>query len=234
MPDPISVLMRARLLLPALVVAMVACSTPTPLPEAAPWHAVPIPGKRMTAYVADTKDGRRAIRAEAEASASLWRRKVDLPAERLTDVHWSWWVDEASPGADLTDADHSDAPARVVFAFDGDRSRLPQRTRLMFDLARALTGEEPPYATLMYVWSDTLPVGTMVKSHRSDRVRKIVLDSGTASMRRWRDHRRNVAADFERVFGERPGRLIGVALMTDADNTGTHARAWYGAVDLPR
>jgi hypothetical protein len=223
----------ARLLLVVLTASSVACSTPAPapLPGDAAWHALSIPGKRVTRYAADVKDGRTAIRADAQASASLWRRKVDLPANQLADVRWSWWVDDAIPGADLTDADHSDAPARVVFAFDGDRARLSQRTRMMFELARTLTGEEPPFATLMYVWSSQLPVGTIVKSHRSDRVRKIVVDSGVHSLRRWRDLRRNVAADFELAFGEPPGRLIGIALMTDADNTGAQAQAWYGPIE---
>jgi len=227
--------MYPRLLLAAVVVGMAACSTP-PAPEggAATWHAVTIPGKRVTRYVEESKGGRRAIRADADASASLWRRKLDLAGERLSDVRWSWWIDAPIPGADLTEADHSDSPARIVFAFDGDSSRLPQRTRMVFELARTLSGEAPPYATLMYVWSSELPVETMVKSHRSDRIRKIVIDSGPASLGHWREHRRNVAADFERAFGEPPGRMIGVALMTDADNTGARARAWYGPLELPR
>jgi len=224
--------MRARLFLAAVVAVLAACST-LPAIDSASWHAVGLPGKRVTNYSPDVKDGRRAIRAEADASASLWRRKVDIPADRLTDVTWSWWVDDAIPAADLHDADRSDSPARMIFAFDGDHARLSQRSRMMFELARTLTGESPPYATLMYVWSHNLPVGTMVQSHRSERVRKIVLDGGSASLRHWREHRRNVAQDFERVFGEAPGRLIGVAVMTDADNTGARARAWYGSIELP-
>lgn len=229
--------MRISALLATLVLLLVTACASVPEPQAVvppDWHAVSIPGKRLTSYRQEFKDGRSAIRAEAIASASLWRRKFDLGPEALTDVQWSWWIDSAIPGADLNEAEQSDSPVRVVFAFDGDRSRLSQRTRVMFELARTLSGEEPPYATLMYVWSRDLPVGTMVPSHRSDRVRKIVLDSGEGSLRRWREHRRNVAADFERVFGEPPGRLLGVALMTDADNTGSRALAWYGPIEWRR
>jgi Protein of unknown function (DUF3047) len=226
--------LHLRFLLAAALAGLAGCATP-PSPEAGPlWHPVTIPGKRLTNYVEDIKGGRRALRADADASASLWRRKVDIRGDKLTDVRWSWWIDGSIPGADLTEADQSDSPARIVMAFDGDRARLPQRTRMMFELARTLSGEEPPYASLMYVWSSTLPVGTVVKSHRSDRIRKIVIDSGPASLGRWREHRRNVAEDFERAFGEPPGRMIGVALMTDADNTGAQARAWYGPIELPR
>jgi hypothetical protein len=103
---------------------------------------------------------------------------------------------------------------------------------MMLDLAEALTGEKPPYATLMYVWDAQAPVGTVIVNPRSDRIRKIVVDSGAAQLRRWREHRRDLAADFRLAFGEAPGTLLSVALMTDSDNTRSQALSWYGPVVL--
>ncbi|MDP1069050.1 DUF3047 domain-containing protein, partial [Klebsiella pneumoniae] len=85
---------------------------------------------------------------------------------------------------------------------------------------------------LMYVWDSALPVGTVVINPRSDRIRKIVVDSGPAELRRWRDHRRDLAADFRLAFGEEPGPLTSIAVMTDSDNSRASARAWYGPVEL--
>jgi hypothetical protein len=141
-------------------------------------------------------------------------------------------VDAPISGASLADAERSDSPARVVFAFDGDHSRLSARDRMMFDLARTLTGEAPPYATLMYVWGNEAPVESLLRSGRTDRVRKIVVDTGTNGTRQWRDYRRNLVADFERAFGEAPGRLVSVAYMTDGDNTRSNVKTWYGPIDL--
>jgi hypothetical protein len=62
--------------------------------------------------------------------------------------------------------------------------------------------------------------------------RKIVVDTGSADTRRWREHRRSIVADYVRAFGEPPGRLIGVGVMTDADNTRARALAWYGRITL--
>jgi hypothetical protein len=75
-------------------------------------------------------------------------------------------------------------------------------------------------------------VGSVVVNPRTDRVRKIVLDSGPAELGRWREHRRELAEDFRRAFGEEPGRLVGIAVMTDGDNTRTRSHAWYGAIEL--
>ena len=39
-------------------------------------------------------------------------------------------------------------------------------------------------------------------------------------------------ADFELAFGEAPGALLGIAVMTDSDNTQSTAQAWYGDIAL--
>jgi hypothetical protein len=173
-----------------------------------------------------------AVHARAQGSASMWRRKMDVPAERLGQARWAWRVDRLNPQASIADADVEDAVARVIFAFDGDRSRLSARNRAMFDLAQALTGEPPPYATLMYVWETRKPLGSVVVNPRSDRIRKLVVDSGPEHLGTWRVHQRNLVADYERAFGEKPGPLMAIGKMTDADNTRASAEAWYGAIEL--
>ncbi len=134
--------------------------------------------------------------------------------------------------ADLAQADASDSPVRIVLAFEGDQGRLSARNRMLFDLAQALTGEPPPYATLMYVWDNRAEPESILHSHRTDRIRKIVVESGAAHVGQWRQYQRDVLADYRRAFGEEPGALIGIALMTDADNTASRATGDYGEVRL--
>ena len=227
--------MIARSLFAAAALALAACTTPVTTPEtvlAGQWHDVPLPGKDSTRYKWEHKDGRAAWCATSERSASMWRRHVDVPAARIGGVSFSWWVQDLIANASVAEAHLEDAPARVMFAFGGDIGSLPARTRLMFDLAEALTGERPPFATLMYVWDATAPVGSVIHNPRSDRIRKIVVDSGPTQLRRWRNHQRDLAADFRLAFGETPGPLTAIALMTDSDNTKSSALSWYGAVDL--
>jgi hypothetical protein len=219
----------------ALAVLLAACASNPPATDGsslAGWQPVALPGKASTQYSATHKDGREVVAARSERSASMLRKRVDVAPERLGDISFSWWVQELISDSSVADIDREDAPARVMFGFAGDIGTLPARTRMMFDLAQALTGEQPPYATLMYVWDATAPVGTVIVNPRSDRIRKIVVDSGPMKLKSWRDHRRNLAADFRLAFGEEPGTLQSIALMTDSDNTRSQARAWYGAVTL--
>ncbi len=229
--------MKLHLLLPALALALCGCASLAPeaalqAPVTEDWHAVSLPGKAATHYEAAQKDGRWATAAHSERSASMWRRKLHRAPGQIAGVRFSWWVQDVIAEASVADASREDAPARVMFGFGGDLATLPMRTRMMFDLAEALTGEKPPYATLMYVWDAKAPVGTVIINPRSDRIRKIVVDSGPGQLRRWREHQRDLAADFRLAFGEPPGPLQSVALMTDSDNTQSQATSWYGPISV--
>lgn len=217
---------------------LAACQhAPVPVPAAASsarwtdaWQPFVLPGKTATLYSAGFADGRWVLHAQSERSASMYRRPLRIEADRLGEVSFSWKVPSLLTDADVRESETGDAVVRVMLAFDGDPSRLSARTRLMFDLMQSLGGEAPPFATLMYVWDSQAEVNSVVLNKRSDRVRKIVLESGPAHLGQWRSYQRDVRADYRRAFGEDPGALIGVAVMTDSDNTRSRAEAWYGEI----
>ena len=89
-----------------------------------------------------------------------------------------------------------------------------------------------PYATLMYVWCNHDPLEGVLVNTRTDRVRKIVMESGPGNLHRWLEYERDIRADFVKAFGEPPGALLAIGIMTDTDNTHSTARAWYGPIEL--
>jgi Protein of unknown function (DUF3047) len=230
-------LSACRLAMACLLAWVIAgCATHVALPpnelSTSDWHAVSFPGKRATDYRFERKEGRRALAARADSSASMWRRRIDRSGHTLGHVEFSWWVQALPPNGDVSQFDRTDAAARVMFAFGGDSSRLSARNQMLSDLTRALTGESPPYATLIYVWDAKLPQGSVIVHPRSDRVRKIVVESGHSGLRHWRSYRRDLAADFRLAFGEAPGALQAMAVMTDGDNTQSQLATWYGEITL--
>ena len=76
------------------------------------------------------------------------------------------------------------------------------------------------------------PVGSMVIHPRSDRIRKIVLESGSSALGQWRHYRRTVVDDYRLAFGEAPGALLAIAVMTDGDNTGSTLYTRYRDIRL--
>lgn len=226
-----------RCLCAFVLLLLCACA---PIPASVPvdrgpwsdWQDFALPGKRSTVYETRREGERIVVHAQADASASMLRRKLKIDPALLGRVQFSWRVASLIEQADLSDADVSDSPVRLVFAFDGDHGRLSARTRMLFELAQVLTGEPPPYATLMYVWDNRAATESVIPGPRTDRIRKIVLESGPGQCGRWLKYERDLQADFRRAFGEEPGQLIGVALMTDADNTMSKSSGLYGEVRL--
>jgi len=122
----------------------------------------------------------------------------------------------------------------VVLAFDGDRSLFSPRNAMLSEISRTMTVKPMPYPVLMYVCSKELPVGTLSTNPRTDRIRKIVVESGPARLRQWLPYQRDVRADFEQAFGEAPGTLKSIGIMTDTDNTRGRTQAAYGEIRLER
>lgn len=197
------------------------------------WEHWTLPGKSPTAYRSVLYGGTRdAVEVQARSSASLLRRSLNLELQDMGDIRFSWKVPALMPNADMARRETEDAVVRVVLTFDGDRTRLSARDRALSELAQLMTGEPLPYATLMYVWCPTREPGSVILNPRTDRIRKLVVESGSARLNQWLDYERDIRVDFLQVFGEEPGRLLHVAIMSDGDNTGSEFRAWYGPVLL--
>lgn len=196
------------------------------------WEAVLLPGKLRTLFTPELRGEKTALKAQAKSSASMLRQRLHIAPEKLGTLQFEWQVEQLIDGADMSQRDTEDSPVRLILVFDGDRSRFSAKNALLSELTHGLTGEPMPYATLMYVWCNACTPESVIVNPRTDRVRKLPLESGPAHLGQWRSYRRDIRADFEKAFGEAPGALLGLAIMTDTDNTRSTTRAWYGAVRL--
>ena len=196
------------------------------------WDLVKIPGKVATQYSVVRLSNRRSLMASASSSASMLRKDLRIEPEQLNALNFSWQIQKLIEGADMAHRDYDDSPVRLVLAFDGDRSQFSPKNAMLSELTHALSGRPMPYATLMYVWCNQRPVDSVIQNPRTDRIRKIVVESGASRLNQWITYERNIRADYEKAFGEPPGALIGIGLMTDSDNTRSQAQAWYGPIQL--
>lgn len=188
--------------------------------------------KRDTVYTLTQEDGRTVLRGSADRAASLYVASLKPPQAIPATLSWRWKTDALVPGADNRKKELEDAPLRVLIAFDGDRSKLPEVEQKRFNRAKSLSGREPPYAVLMYIWSEQVAVGTVIPSAHTSQVKMLVVASGNNGLGQWQSLRRNVAEDYRRAYGADPGRLLGVAVMTDTDNTGTTATGLYANIQI--
>ncbi len=186
--------------------------------------------KKPTLYQLVPLNGTVAMRAQADASASGLQYDLSVDLHEYPLLTWHWKVPELIGGANNTLQQVEDSPARVIVTFEGGREKLPDAEQINYDLAKAMTGNELPYATIMYIWENNLPEGSVIDHHFSTRVKMIVAGSGRKDIDRWHEERMNVLEDYRRAFGEEPPRVRAVGIMSDSDNTGGRAVAYYGDI----
>ena len=160
-------------------------------------------------------EGQRVLEADSAASASslYLEREIDLVETPI--LEWRWRIEKTPGVGNERIRDGDDFAARVYVVAPG---------RGMFGLPIAIS----------YVWAGSARIGDAWPNPFTSKAMMFALDSGDAKARTWRTHRRNVRADFLRLFGRDVDRLEGVAVMTDSDNSGRRARAWYGDIVLHR
>lgn len=193
----------------------------------APWGMVPLKGERPTAYRIATVSGRAALEARFDGSMSLMARPVSVDLAERPVLCWRWFVDAPVAKADMTRKTGDDYAARVYIAFDMPDEVLSGSTKFKLKMARAMFGRSIPDAAVVYVWDNRHPVGTARKSSYTDRSQLIVADSGTSKAGTWVNRRVDVAADFSRAFGNKPGKPIQLAVASDGDNTKSKGRAAF-------
>jgi hypothetical protein len=200
----------------------------------APWHVVGLPNqsKPMTRFSVVDLDGRRVLRVQADESyGNLVHALKDVTAG--LKLAWRWRVDQLVTGANLRKKAGDDVALKVCVLFDEPLKSIPFVERQVLRIARSQTTEPLPAATLCYVWDTDLPSETTLLNAFTPRLRYVVLRSGSAQLRQWVDERRDVGADFLKLFGAEVSEvppIVGVAVGADADNT--HSRSLGFVADL--
>lgn len=194
----------------------------------APWAVQRLDEKvAPTRYALRVWDGVPAIEAHAKRSMALLGRPLEVDLSRTPILCWQWRVDAPLVTADMKTKAGDDYAARLYVSFAIPSAQMGFGTRMKLSLARSIWGGQVPDAALNYVWDNKHPVGTFADNAYTERSRMVVLRSGAGVAGRWVRERRDVRADFRRAFGELDGRVSGIAVAADTDNTGEEAHAGF-------
>lgn len=183
-----------------------------PVADLSSWQKKSFQGD--TAYSAVKEGESVVVRAESSNAASGYFRNIALDSKKYPYINWSWKVQGVVPAEDPGSKTFDDYAARVYLVFPG---RFFWQTR-----------------SIVYVWSDRLPAGKIIASPYTDRVAIVAVESGNRYAGIWRHERRNYVEDYRKYFHGEPDDPAAVAFMTDTDNTGSHALAWYGDIFFSR
>jgi hypothetical protein len=170
------------------------------------------------------------VKAESRASASGLIREIKIDSKEYPIIQWRWKVGNILKKGDVRKKEGDDYPARLYITYEYDPKKLSFVERTKYGLVKVLYGQYPPLAAINYIWESLSPKGTMVPNPFTDRVMMFAVESGEEKLNQWVNEERNVYEDYKKAFGEGPPMISGVAIMTDTDNTGESAVAFYGDI----
>lgn len=200
------------------------------------WKFASLPNKVATKYSIVDLGGTRVLKVEADDSYGNLVHGLHVQLGERSTLAWRWRVDNLIDAADIKTRAGDDSPAKLCVFFAFDKAKLPLGERTKLAIAHSTTGQDVPTETLCYVWDNKLPVDTGLPNAFTKRIRLIVLQSGAGKLAQWQSQRRDLVADYERMFGdESEGKVpevVGVAVSADADNTHGHGLAYFGDITL--
>ncbi|MBP6264051.1 MAG: DUF3047 domain-containing protein [Nitrospira sp.] len=177
------------------------------------------------------KDGDRvAVKATSQAASSGLTKEVLIDPKDYPIIQWQWKVSNVLNGGDVAKKEGDDYPARIYVTFQYDSRKVGLFGKAKYEAAKLIYGQYPPLGAINYIWESRAPVGTVVPNPFTDQVQMIVVESGSTKLNTWITETRNVYEDYKRAFGQDPPMISGVAIMTDTDNTGESAEAYYGDI----
>lgn len=154
----------------------------------------------------------------------VWTR---LPETLWTKrkARWDWSVDLSAPATNLTRKGGDDRNLSLYFLFLPDRAAQEGRSRGV----RALL-DNPDVRVLMYVWGGDHARGDILPTpYLGPRGRTVIRrGAGTGSASEEVD----LARDHLQAFGEEPRNLVGIAVSSDSDDTGTQVVARLSDLQL--
>ena len=162
------------------------------------------------------QDGQEALHATCTgngASARYLKRDIDLRETPI--LEWSWRIEGTFSGRDERTKAGDDYPVRLYAVVDGGLLRWKTQA-------------------VNYVWASEQPAGSVWPNAYASQAKMLALQSGPSRAGEWVTERRDLASDFQRLHGESPPVIHGLAIMTDCDDVGQPIEGWYGEIRLRR
>ncbi len=210
----------------------VAAFSKNPVGEELPAGWAPMTFEKIpkhTQYRFVKEEGQTVLEAKSQASASGLTLPVTIDLSEYPIIQWRWKVMNILQGSDVRTKAGDDYPARIYITFAYEPDKVGFLKNAKYKVGRLLFGDIP-IGAINYIWESKMAKGTVVDNAYTDFVKMIVVESGKGRLGQWVDEERNLYEDYKKAFGEEPPPVNGVAIMTDTDNTGESATAYFGDI----
>jgi hypothetical protein len=156
----------------------------------------------VTMYSLRNEEGNWYVKVRTGGGCTSIGKKISFQPKTETVFRWRWRVETLPEGGDERVKEKEDSGAGVYVVFKG-------------------------YTILKYVWSTSVPRGTTIVDPYSSRVKIIVKETGIGSLHQWVRESARLADDYRLAFSSPMPEIVGIGLLSDADNTRSSAEADY-------
>ena len=168
--------------------------------------------KGITEYSLTQDNNTTVVAAKSQRAASGLVKKISFDPKRYRYLHWSWKIRHTIPNGDEKTKAGDDYAARIYVVFSGK----------YFWQTKAIN----------YIWANHLNVGASLPNAYTSSAIMVAVQSGPNNTGQWHTEKRDLFTDYKNLFGSDPGKASAIAIMTDTDDTGENAVAWYGDIRL--
>jgi len=166
----------------------------------------------ITHYQITEIDNTFSLQAKSHASASglFIEQRIDL--NKTPYLNWSWRINQHLNNLNEQSKSGDDFSARIYIVVSGGWA---------FWRTKAIN----------YVWAGNTAKGFIwPNAFVGKKSMMVALRSHDDKTQVWYQEKRNIQMDFKQIFGSDIQYIDGIALMTDTDNSQSHALAYYGDI----
>tara|TARA_R110000824_G_scaffold52692_3_gene146068 strand:+ start:59147 stop:59803 length:657 start_codon:yes stop_codon:yes gene_type:complete len=173
------------------------------------WEEETFSGNTLYQLVQDQHG--QSLMASTSGSASGLFREINIDLTQTPYLNWSWKIENIYNGNDEQSKAGDDYPVRIFVVVSGG---------LFFWNTKALN----------YAWSSNQAEQTQWESAVTRNAMMLAIRSGDEEAGEWLKEKRNIREDFQKLFGVDVTSIDAIAIMSDSDNTGQSAVAYYGDI----
>lgn len=155
-----------------------------------------------------------ALKLRSSLSSFSLTKEVDIDLRRTPYLEWQWKVTELPKGGDFRQRATDDQAAQLIVIFSWGALRQE---------------------VIMYMWDSTAPAGTASKVPSPSlypflNLQGVVVRSGETQKGEWIAERRNVLADYKKLFGREPEKVLGIRIQINTQHTKSQAETYWRSV----
>ena len=116
--------------------------------------------------------------------------------------------------------------------FEKNSSEISFWEKIEKSAIKLLSGYEPPYKSLCYVWTNSNADTSNYFSPYTNDVMIICKQYGSEKCNLWIEEHANIVEDYQKYFKEEVPSIACIAIMNDTDNTNSQSISYLESIEI--